>query len=118
MLEVTKMFLLWSVPNIKLSISVDQDFAPFIERYQHQHTVRPKRHCAALKARQSQARWQARAASRENEVAKWALFSSPLCSSLCTRTSQGFECSEKLVHCGQMFMTCRKQITFPMWYAV
>ena len=28
--------------NIKLSISVDQTFAPFIERYQQQHTVRTK----------------------------------------------------------------------------
>ena len=33
---------IWSMPNIKLSVSVDQDFAPFIERYQRQHTVRTK----------------------------------------------------------------------------
>ena len=41
-IEATKHLLLWSVPNIKLGISVDRDFAPFIERYQQQHTVRTK----------------------------------------------------------------------------
>ena len=34
--------MIWSMSNIKLSISVDQDFAPFIERYQQQHAVRTK----------------------------------------------------------------------------
>ena len=34
--------MIWSMSNIKLSISVDQDFAPFIERYQRQHAVRTK----------------------------------------------------------------------------
>ena len=28
--------------NIKLSVSVDQTFVPFIERYQHNHTIRTK----------------------------------------------------------------------------
>ncbi len=28
--------------NVKLSVSVDQDFLPFIERYQQDHTVRTK----------------------------------------------------------------------------
>lgn len=28
--------------NIKLSVSVDQGFVPFIERYQQDHTVRTK----------------------------------------------------------------------------
>jgi hypothetical protein len=28
--------------NIKLSVSVDQNFLPFIERYQQDHTVRTK----------------------------------------------------------------------------
>lgn len=28
--------------NIKLSVSVDQTFVPFIERYQHDHTIRTK----------------------------------------------------------------------------
>ena len=41
-IEATKHLLLWSVLNIKLVISVDRDFAPFIERYQQQHTVRIK----------------------------------------------------------------------------
>jgi hypothetical protein len=30
------------MPNVKLSVSVDQGFVPFIERYQHNHTVRTK----------------------------------------------------------------------------
>lgn len=34
--------MIWSMANIKLSISVDQNFAPFIERYQQQHTIRTK----------------------------------------------------------------------------
>ena len=41
-IEATKHLLLWSVLNIKLVISVNRDFAPFIERYQQQHTVRTK----------------------------------------------------------------------------
>lgn len=30
------------MPNIKLSVSVDQGLLPFIERYQQDHTVRTK----------------------------------------------------------------------------
>jgi Arc/MetJ-type ribon-helix-helix transcriptional regulator len=30
------------MPNVKLSVSVNQGFVPFIERYQQAHTVRTK----------------------------------------------------------------------------